>query len=65
MIIKEGVGWIGGIIWGNYWVCSESYIMVFFADDAPSMTFGSYELDGDELTLLWYDGDLAFRLEKD
>ena len=63
LIGNDNGGWTS-LLEGRYWVCSESYILIFFSDEGPSVFFGTYTLNGDALTLLWFDGDLVHELKK-
>lgn len=62
-IAKTNRGW-ESILDGRYWVCSESYVLIFFSDDGPTVVFGTWKLEGGALTLLWFDGDLAHEMKK-
>ena len=62
-VIKTDIGWVS-LINGWYWVCSKSYAVVNYGEE-PIVEYGTWSMDGDRLTLLWFDGDLAHELEKD
>ena len=63
LIGKANRGW-ESLLDGRYWVCSESYVIIFFGEEGPSVYFGTWSINRDALTLLWFDGDLAFELKK-